>query len=355
MTGATRALLITGAVVFLWFALDLILLLFAAILFGILVRTLACWASDQLGISIGWSMTAVLLLLVGAFVGFGFLYAPALAEQTDQLTQTLPQAFAELTAWMRQYAWGTWLLDQISGGEPSGEQVVNHARRVAGSIANGMVGAAVILFAGIYLAADPRPYVRGLLRLVPQERRQRVAEVMFAIAYTLRWWLVGQALAMVLVGLAMGIGLAVIGVPLALALGVVAGLLEFVPLLGPLLALGPALLLAGAESTRDALWVLVLYGVVQSAESYVITPLVQRKAVHLPPVTTITAQVALSWAAGALGLLLAVPLAAATLVAIQMLYVQDRLNSAMHVAAAEIAAEEVAAATYLRDLLGGKP
>lgn len=354
MTGATRALLITGAALFLWFALELILLLFAAILFGILVRTLACWVSDKLGMSIGWSMAAVLLLLVGAFVGFGFLYAPALAEQTDQLTQTLPQAFAELTAWMRQYAWGTWLLDQISGNEPSGQQVVDHARGVVGSVASGLVAAAVILFAGIYLAADPRPYIRGLLRLVSHGRRRRAAEVLFAIAHTLRWWLVGQALAMVLVGLTMGIGLAIIGVPLALALGVVAGLLEFVPLLGPMLALGPALLLAAAESTRDALWVLVLYGVVQSAESYVITPLVQRKAVHLPPVATITAQVGLSSAAGALGLLLAVPLAAATLVAVQMLYVKDRLNSTMQVEAEDIAAEEVAAATYLHDLIADK-
>ena len=351
MTNAARVMIIAGAGVLVWLALDLILLVVAAILLAIFLRTLAAWLSGRVPLSIGWSLAVVVLVLLGALVGAGVLYARPLAEQADQLTQTIPQAFSDITSWMQQYTWGRWLLDQVGGGQTSGEQVVSQAARVAGTLVHGLVGAAVILFGGLYLAADPAPYLRGVLRLVPPARRRRAAEVLFAIGYMLRWWLLGQALAMALVGLAMGTGLALIGVPLAFALGIFAGVLEFVPLLGPLLGVGPALLLAAAESTRHAAYVLLLYGVVQSAEGYLITPLVQRRVVHLPPVVTITAQVGLSWAAGAIGLLLAVPIAAAVLVAVQMLYVEDRLEGAMHLGAEDAARGELARATYLRDVV----
>jgi predicted PurR-regulated permease PerM len=131
---------------------------------------------------------------------------------------------------------------------------------------------------------------------------------------------------MTLVGLAMGIGLAVIGIQFSFLLGVLAGLFEFVPLVGPVLALGSALLLALAAGPQQALAVLILYLVVQMLESYVLTPLVQQRTVALSPVVTITSQVALSWVAGPLGLIVAVPLTAATMVATQMLYVEDGLD-----------------------------
>ena len=332
-----------GLVVLVWLALDLLLLLFAGVLLAIFLRTLASTLARASGLGVGWSLALVVLLLVGSAALAGWAYAPRLAEQSDQLTRAIPTAASDLTSWVRQYEWGQWLLKQVGGGDTTGagaasaEQgggagsgssggVVSQVTTAARRLLDFAVAVVVIGFTGLYLAAEPAPYVRGVIHLVPPARRRRAAEVLYATAHVLRWWLLGQALAMVLVGLAVGIGLAVIGVQLAFVLGVLAGLFEFIPFVGPVLALGPALLVALGESTTQAAYVLVLYGIVQTLEGYVLTPLVQRKAVELPPVVTIAAQVALSWAAGPIGLLVAVPLTAVIMVWTQMLYVDDRLG-----------------------------
>ena len=328
MTGFARGVLLVAAGVLVWLALDLLLLLFAGVLLAIFLRTLATWLAGRTRLGVGWSLAIVVLTLVGAVTLAASLYAPRLAEQSDQLAQTIPEAFSDLTSWLQQYTWGRWLLNQVSSPAAQGD-VIGQATTVANRVVHAGVAIVVVLFTGLYLAAEPTAYVRGLLRLLPRERRRRAAETLFAAAHVLRYWLVGQAVAMAFVGLAMGIGFGLIGVQLAFILGVLAGLFEFIPLLGPLLALGPALLLALAESTQQAAYVLALYSVVQTIESYVLTPMVQRMAVRLPPVVTITAQVSLSWAAGPIGLLVAVPLAAVVMVVTQMLYVEDRLGDAV--------------------------
>ena len=338
----SRAILLAAAALLVWFALDLLLLVFTGVLLAVFLRTIACWVSAVTGLSLRWSLLGVVLAITGGLVLAGWLYAPRLAEQSDQLTETLPQALSDLTSWLRQYSWGRWVLAQLPSGASESGDVVQPAKRALGGMISIGVGVLVVIFTGLYLAAEPAPYVRGLLRLVPPRSRRRVAETMYVIAHVLRWWLVGQALAMLLVGLAMGLGLAAIGVQLALLLGVLAGLFEFVPFLGPLLALGPALLLALTVSTKTAAYVVVLYGLVQTLESYVVTPLVQRKALELPPVLTITAQVGLSWAAGPLGLLVAVPLVAASMVVVEMLYVKDRLRDRIRPEFEDVARKQVA-------------
>lgn len=325
MTNVLRALIAAALLLVVWLALDLLAMLFAGLLLAIFLRTLATWLADATGLSVGRALAVVVLALAGSAGLAAWMYAPNLADQSDQLTQKLPQAGADLASWLRQYTWGRWLLDQLSSGASNGD-VTRRAATALNSLIRGGVAVVVILFTGLYLAAEPTVYVRGFLHLIPPRHRLRAAETLYASAHVLRWWLVGQALAMTVVGLAMGIGLAVIGVELAFLLGVLAGLFEFVPLVGPLIALGPALLMALAGGTQQALYVLVLYGIVQAAESYVLTPLVQRKAIKLPPVITISAQVALSWAAGPVGLLIAVPLTAVVLVSTQTLYVQDQLG-----------------------------
>lgn len=328
MSRFSRGVAIAVAALLIWLALDLILLIFAGILLAIFLRTLAAALASRTGWRTGWSLAVVILALVGSAVLAGVLYAPNLAEQSDELTRTLPAAASDLTSWLRQYAWGEWVLDQFSAEAANGE-VASRATSAVGRLVDGLVAVIVILFVGLYLAAEPTRYIRGFLHLVPRESRRRVAETLYATGHVLRWWLLGQALAMALVGLAMGVGLSLIGVQLSFLLGVLAGLFEFIPLVGPIIAVGPALLLSLAQGTQQAAYVLILYTAVQTLEGYVLTPLVQRKAVDLPPVLTITAQVALSWAAGPIGLLVAVPLIAVIMVSTQMLYVQDRIGDRM--------------------------
>ena len=233
----------------------------------------------------------------------------------------------------------------VAGG--SDGNVAGRASTAASKLMDAIVGAAIILFSGLYLAAAPSPYQRGLLRLVPMAARRRTAEVMFAVGYTLRWWLLGQLLSMTVVGVLMGVGLAVLGVPLAFALGVLAGLFEFVPTIGPVIGLVPALLLALAEDPRTALYVLILYGIVQTVESYLLTPLVQERVLALPPVVTIATQVLFGWTLGAVGLLVAVPFVAMAVVIVQMVYVEDTLGDRMTLAAEREGRRELEATDVL--------
>jgi predicted PurR-regulated permease PerM len=329
VTTSSRIAVTIGLVVLVWLALELLLLLFAGCLLAVFLRTLASWVAAFTPLSVRLALAAVLITLLSAAGVTGWLYAPSLAEQSDQLATAVPEAFRDLTSWLDQYAWGRWLLDQAPDGSPKGMDVVQPARQAAGTLFRLGVMVAVVLFTGLYLAAEPETYTRGVLRLVPLAHRRRAAETLYAAVHVLRWWLLGQAFAMLFVGLTMGIGLAVIGVPLALILGVLAGLFEFIPLVGPLLGLGPALLLAFADSMETAGYVLILYAFVQTLEANVLTPLIQRRAVRLPPVVTIAAQVGLSWAAGPVGLLVAVPLVAVVMVTVQILYVKDALADSL--------------------------
>jgi predicted PurR-regulated permease PerM len=184
----------------------------------------------------------------------------------------------------------------------------------------------MVAFIGLYLAIDPGIYRRGLLSLVPLDRRARAAEILAAVGEALRGWLLGQVFAMLVVGVLATIGLWLLGIPLALALGLLAALLGFIPYLGPLAAAVPAVLLALLAGPQQALQVALLYVGIQLLEGYFLTPLVQQRAVHLPPALTISAMVVMGGLLGGLGLALAVPLTAAAIVLVQKLYVEDVLG-----------------------------
>ncbi|MCB8988775.1 MAG: AI-2E family transporter [Ardenticatenaceae bacterium] len=188
------------------------------------------------------------------------------------------------------------------------------------------LNAVVILFIGLYLAFEPDKYVNGFIKLLPQASRRRAGVVLDEVAYTLRWWLVGRFASMTVIGVLSVIGLLLLGIPLAFILGVVAGLLTFIPIIGPALALIPATLVAFTVSPQKALYVFLLYMGIQVLESYFITPIIQRKAVALPPVLLIMSQVVLGLFLGLTGIAVAAPFAALLLVLTKMLYVQDVLG-----------------------------
>ena len=145
-------------------------------------------------------------------------------------------------------------------------------------------------------------------------------------ARTLKSWLAAQLISMTVVGVLTGIGLLLIGMPLAFILGIIAGLLAFIPNIGPVLAVAPALLLAFGEGPSMLLWVAAVYLSVQTLESYVITPLVQQERVDLSPALVIAAQLLFGVLFGLLGLALAMPLVAVGRMLIKELYVHDYLE-----------------------------
>jgi predicted PurR-regulated permease PerM len=180
---------------------------------------------------------------------------------------------------------------------------------------------------GLYLALSPEPYADGAIRLIPVGRRDRAREVLHEAAETLRHWLLGTSAIMLFLGVLSYVALKLIGVPLALLLAVVSGLAAFVPIVGPMVAGGLMVLVALSESWQLALWAGGFYLVLQGLESYLLTPLIQERAVALPPAVVIAAQVLMGLLFGILGVILATPLAALALVMIKRLYVEDLLEA----------------------------
>lgn len=327
-----RAAIYTAIVLILllvWYTLDMLLLVFAGILLAVFLRGLSDWIAARTPFSSGWALAAVTLGLLGLIGGVGWVLAPTIVQQGRELATQLPEAAGRLRERIEGYTLGQQLVDQVPAPEDVLDEqggLVEQATGIFSTTLGSLANVLIILVVGLYLAADPTLYRRGVEHLVPKASRRRVHEVLLTLGHTLRAWLVGQFFSMAVVGVLMTVGYWLIGVPLALVLGLIAGILEFIPTFGPILSVVPALVLALLTSPTQALYVLGLYLAVQAIESYVLTPLVQQRAVELPPVVTIIALVALGELLGFLGLLLATPLVAVVMVLIKMLYVEDVLD-----------------------------
>lgn len=314
---------------FLWYSIEVLLLIFAGILIAILLRGLSDWVREKTRLSHGLSLAIVIVALLGALVGLFWAAAAPLAEQVGQFMDRLPQAVANLRERLAGTRVGTLLLNSA----PKMNELMTGRGNLLGNVTgvvSGTLGVVVnlmvVLFVGLFLAANPRAYVRGLLHLFPMSRRDRMAEVIGATGYTLKWWLIGQSIDMVIVGIATWIGLAVLGVPLALLLGFLAAIFNFIPNFGPLISLVPAVLLTLPVDPSKAAYVVILFLVIQNLEGNLLMPLIQGRAVDLPGAVSIVAQVLMGILAGGLGLALAAPLAAAAMVSVKMLYVEDTLG-----------------------------
>jgi predicted PurR-regulated permease PerM len=193
-------------------------------------------------------------------------------------------------------------------------------------VASFLLAAVVIVFVGIFGAAETAVYKKGLLHLVPCGQRRRVAQAVDAVDFNLRGWLVGQVCLMVMMAVTTAAGLWLLGIPMALTLGLIAGTLELIPFIGAWLSAVPAALIALLLGPWYLVMTLALYLGLHILEGYVLVPLVQRRAVHLPPALTLVAQVLLGELLGPLGLFVAAPLTVVVVVFLKMLYVEDALG-----------------------------
>jgi predicted PurR-regulated permease PerM len=311
---------------------DVLLLTFAGILVAIFLTTLTSVVTRLTPLPHGWALGLVVVVLAVLVGGSGWLLAPRVAVQVDELSERLPLALGQVRDKVEQYGWGKKLLQEApEAGDliPRRRDVVGAVTGVFSTTLGAVANIFIVMLVGLYLAAEPGLYTTGLLRLFPKPRRPRLRQVLDAEYQALRMWLLGKLASMTLVGALTAIGLWWLDVPIALTLGILAALLTFIPNIGPVLAIVPAALLALVDSPTKALYVVGLYAAVQIIESYVFTPLLQRRTVALPPVLGLFAQVLLGILLGGLGVVLATPLAVFCLVATRMLYVEDALDDSV--------------------------
>jgi predicted PurR-regulated permease PerM len=216
---------------------------------------------------------------------------------------------------------------------PDPGAMLQSATSALGATLGGLGNVVIIVFLGLYVALSPDLYRRGALRLLPPGRRPRVGGMLEETAWTLRWWILGQLVSMAAVAVLTFIGLLLIGMPWATLLALQAGLFAFIPYVGIMVGGAVILLTALAQGGTMVLWALGIYALVQLVESYVLTPVVQKRTVDLPPALTIGMLVILGSLFGIWGLALGTPLLVAIRVAVLRLWVEDALGDVQDVTA----------------------
>jgi len=353
----------------LWVTRNLILTVFLGVLFALAVSA----GADRLQrwkIRRGIGAPLIVFAFVGLLAAFGSWIGPTVRQQTTELRTKLPEALEKLEDWVEGRGGGVIATIRGFGEEAApptpvgpGDSAVrapadivisvtaDSTKRAAtgpgatktaptslrdrlvaqiggagryflhllGSTLAVLGGIVLVIFLAIYLAIDPSVYRRGLIHLVPERARPRTEEILTAIAVTLRKWLVTQLIAMIVIGAVTTAVLMALKVRAAVPLGILAGILEFVPTIGPILSSLPAIAMGFVDSPEKALAVAIAYVGIQFIENHLLIPILMKEGVDLPPALTIVMQALMAIVFGVLGLLVAVPLLAAIMIATRML------------------------------------
>lgn len=322
MSASAAAAIVFAAATALWYASQIVLAIFAGVLFAVFLDAIGSLIM-RARIPRPAAVLAAFLALFGSCAGGARLAMPSVEKQTEELIAQIPKAADELESRLQEHRWSSSAM-RTARRSLSGEGLAQRVLGMFGTVTGAAAGVALVVFTGLYLALQPSVYLDGLRRLFPPSSRKTLSRTLDRVGTTMRWWLFGKLASMVVVGVLTWAALAALGMPLGLVLAVLAALLAFIPNIGPILALLPALLVALAESPRKAAAVFLVYLAVQTLESYLITPFIQRRAVSMPPALGLASQAVMAVLAGGLGVLLASPIMACVLVLVEDLYVERR-------------------------------
>ena len=336
-------------VLFTWYYAATLFLIFAGVLLGVGLNAMTAMLSQVVKLPHALRLTIVCLVLAALLSGAVFLGGTTIAQQATALSDTIKSQLVNVRAFLESHGIDTSYFDL---GNPSASQAsstpvapgaeTTHSLPSAGALASsggaivsqtlklllGTVSAVgnffIVLFLGLTFAAQPGVYRKGLLYMAPARHRARATVIVDRISETLERWLIAQIITMFAVFLVTWIGLAIIGIQSSFILGIQAGLLAFIPTVGALLAGVIVVLASLASGWVAAASALVLFLGVHALESYILTPIIQRQALDIPPATLFAFQILLGVVFGIWGLALALPLMAIAKVMIDHFKADDR-------------------------------
>ncbi|MET0746487.1 MAG: AI-2E family transporter [Microvirga sp.] len=315
-------ILVLGLV--LWQLSDVLLLAFGSVLVAVILRAFSDVLERHAHVPERWSLALASLIILGLLGTLVVLFGTQMRAQFANISDRLPEGVASLA---RRMGFG-----DISSLTPNnldlqqGGTLLVRAIGIGGTLANALADFFFLLIAGLYIAASPKIYRVGLLKLFPQGQHARIADSLDASGQALKLWLASQLIAMTGIAILATIAFWIIGLPSPLALGLIAGLLEFIPFLGPILGAFPAVLVALSVDVTSALWTAAAMFVIQQIESNVIFPLVGKQVISVPPALALFAIVAGGVLFGLPGLILGFPLSVVVFVLVKKLYVRETLG-----------------------------
>ena len=298
-----------GAVALVVLLIQPLLVIFAGLVFAALLDGGVRLLGRVLPISRGWRLLIVCLLTLGFLIGTFYLAGVQITAQVMQLRSTVETQAVRLSGWLSS-----------KGVMPGASDLNGIARQALGSVGRvtAWVGTAfgalttmfMILVIGLFVAIDPRVYNRGFQWMIPEESRAEVAVTTQRMARTLRRLLAGRLLGMAFEGAFVGIALALAGVPMALILGILTGLLAFIPNVGAFVSGAMTIAVGFSAGMHTGILAVLIYVAVQVIDGYVVIPMVAKRTVDLPPALTLGAQILASALFGIIGLALADPMTA---------------------------------------------
>ena len=326
-TVAITSLVVAIIAAVLYLFSDLVILLFAAILLACQLRAVGMALSRHTRLPYGLCLASTVIAIAVVVIGLTYWRGPAVVAEFREVATAVRAQVETLWARIGDVDWlhrAELRIDhylKARGGSLAGDAagLVTSTIGNAGSIL-------LIVIAGIYLAAQPAIYMDGVVRLLPHRWRERGADLLAREARTLRYWFVGQLVDMAFIGVLTTLGLWLLGVPLFPTLGLIAGLFNFVPYVGALAGSVPAIVIAFGTSPHLAVSVAILFFAVQSLEGNLISPLISKRTVDLPPVLTLLSQTVLGTLFGPFGLILATPMTAALVTLSKAIYVEEVLQ-----------------------------
>jgi predicted PurR-regulated permease PerM len=295
------------------------------VLVAIFLRSLADAVTRHTGVGAGWSVAITVLGLIVLVGGVGWVVASRLANQFGEFSHQLPASLDHIQRDLAQYPWGQ-ALERLVQRTVRATPWTSTLVPLGFSVVQAAADAFVALFLGVVIAANPTLYVNGVLAIFPPASRARPRAVLRAVGESLRFWLLAQAMLMLVLGSLTALALWLIGMPLALLLGALTGGLLFVPYVGAIAAFTITELIAMSYGVTMALEAAGVYLVIHIAEAYVLAPLLQWDIVLLPPGLTVSAQLVIFALLGVPGLFIATPLTATLLVLIQVAYIEGTLH-----------------------------